>query len=208
MLQYYIMKKLFFAFIFIFAAAMLSGCNSANRTRTVIFTENPPPITTMTMTTTSFVDTFSEYMATYSDPEATTESSRGNSNTVSRPPRVAPDTGFDRGGFDQVSRDTAAVFTYVVTDEVSSFTENSETTVTEVPESETESTPTSVVETTAETESSTVSAVTNAVPSDTALKDSPQRDTAFSQEITRDTVYSSSSFTENGGTTNADKHTE
>lgn len=203
MLQYYIMKKLFFAFIFIFAAAMLSGCNT-DRTRTVMFTENPPPLTTMTITTTSFVDTFSEYMATYSEPEETTESSRGNPNTVSRPPRVAPDTGIDRGGIEQVSRDTAAVFTYVVTDEVSSYTGSSETTtVTEVPESETESTTTSVVETTAETESSTVSrvsAVTNNAPSDTALRDRPKRDTAYSPNITKDTVYS----TKNGGTTNAD----
>lgn len=198
------MKKLLFAFIFIFAAAMSSGCNSDNRTRTVIFTENPPPLTTMTITTTSFADTFSEYMATYSDPEVTSESSSGNSNTVSRPPRVAPDTGFDRGKTPQVSRDTAAVFTYVVTDEVSSYTGSSETTaVTEVPESETESTTTSVVETTAGTESSTVSrvsAVTNNAPLDTALKDRPQRDTAFSPAITKDTVYS----TKNGGTTNAD----
>ena len=200
------MKKLLFAFIFIFAAAMSSGCNSDNRTRTVIFTENPPPLTTMTITTTSFADTFSEYMATYSDPEVTSESSSGNSNTVSRPPRVAPDTGFDRGKTPQVSRDTAAVFTYVVTDEVSSYTGSSETTaVTEVPESETESTTTSVVETTAETERSTVITVSAVkVPLDTAVKERPQRDTAFSQNIPADTVYSSSSLTENGGTTNAD----
>lgn len=197
------MKKIFFAFIFIFAAVLLSGCN-IKRTRTVMFTENPPPLTTMTMTTTSFVDTFSEYMATYSESEAATESSRGNPNTVSRPPRVAPDTGIGRGAIGQVSRDTAAVFTYVVTGEVSSYTGNSETTaVTEVPESETESTTTSVVETTAETESSTVSsvsAVTNNAPTDTAFRDRPKRDTAFSPDITKDTVYS----TKNGGTANAD----
>ncbi|MDE6594855.1 MAG: hypothetical protein K2K44_02450 [Oscillospiraceae bacterium] len=209
MLKYYIMKKLFFAFIFIFASVLLSGCKT-ERTRTVMFTENPPPLTTMTMTTVSNADTFSEYMATYSAPETTAESSRGNSNTVSRPPRVAPDTGFDRGGIEQVSRDTAAVFTYVVTDEVSSYTGSSETTaVTEVPESETESTTTSVVETTAETERSTVSTVSAVkVPLDTAFRERPKRDTAFSQHIPADTVYSSSSLTENGGNTNADKHTE
>ena len=193
MLQYYIMKKLFFAFIFIFAAAMLSGCGT-NRTRTVMFTEDPPPLTTMTITTTSLVDTFSEYMATYSEPEETAESSRGNPNTVTRPSGVAPDTGIGRDGIEQVSRDTAAVFTYVVTDEVSSYTGSSETTaVTEVPESETESTTTSVVETTAETEGSTVSrvsAVTNNAPADTALRERPKRDTAFSPDITRDTIYS------------------
>lgn len=189
------MKKLFFAFIFIFAAALLSGCDTDSGTRTVMFTENPPPLTTMTMTTTSFADTFSEYMATYSAAETTAESSSGNSNTVSRPPGVAPDTEFDRGGVEQVSRDTAAVFTYVVTDEVSSYTGSSETTaVTEVPESETESTATSVVETTAETESSTVSrvsAVTNSAPTDTALRDRPKRDTVYSPDISADTVYSS-----------------
>lgn len=208
MLKYYIMKKLFFAFIFIIAAALLSGCNNEG-TRTVMFTENPPPLTTMTVTTTSLADTFSEYMATYSEPETTSESSRGNFNTVSRPPRVAPDTGFDRGGIEQVSRDTAAVFTYVVTDEVSSYTGSSETTaVTEVPESETESTTTSVVE----TESSTVSTVSTvgaaSVSPDTAFKDRPKRDTAFYPDITKDTVYSSSAITENGGTTNADQYTE
>lgn len=169
-----------------------------------MFTENPPPLTTMTVTTTSFVDTYSEYMATYSYTEATTESSRGNHNTVSRPPGAAPDTMFAGGGAEQVSRDTAAVFTYVVTDEVSSYMGSSETAaVTEVPESETESTTTSVVETTAESESSTVSsvsAVTNNVPKDTAFRDRPKRDTAFSPNITKDTVYS----TKNGGTTNAD----
>ena len=63
MLKCYIMKKLFFAFIFIIAAALLSGCNNEG-TRTVMFTENPPPLTTMTVTTTSLADTFSEYMAT------------------------------------------------------------------------------------------------------------------------------------------------
>lgn len=203
MLQYYIMKKLFFAFIFIFAAVTLSGCRNES-TRVVIFTENPPPLTTMTVTTTSFVDTYSEYMATYSYTEATTESSRGNRSTVSRPPGAAPDTMFAGWGAEQVSRDTAAVFTYVVTDEVSSYTGSPETAaVTEVPESETESAETSVAETTAETESSTVSsvsAVTNNVPKDTAFRDRPQRDTVFSPDIKKDTVYSSSSFTENGGT--------
>ncbi len=204
MLQYYIMKKLFFAFIFIFAAAMLSGCNTDSTTRTVMFTESFPSLTTMTVTTTSFVDTYSEYMATYSYTETTSGSSGGNPNTVSRPPRFVPDTGIGRGGISQVSRDTAAVFTYVVTDEVSSYTGSSETAaVTEVPESETESVTTSVAETTAEPESSTVSsvsAVTNNVPKDTAFRDRPKRDTAFSPKITKDTVYS----TKNGGTTNAD----
>lgn len=196
------MKKLLFAFIFIFTTAMLSGCNNES-TRTVIFTENPPPLTTMTMTTTSFVDTFSEYMATYSASEATYESSWGNKNTFSRPPGAAPDTVYAGGGAGQVSRDTAAVFTYVITDEVSSFTGSSETTaVTEVPETETESTTTSVVETTAETESSTVSMVS--VTLDTAFRDRPQRDTVFSPDITKDTAYS----TKNGGTTNADQYTE
>ncbi|MDE5740965.1 MAG: hypothetical protein K2H90_00785 [Oscillospiraceae bacterium] len=206
------MKKLLFSFIFIFAASLLSGCN-ADRTRTVIFTENPPPLTTMTMTTTSFADTFSEYMATYSESETASESSRGNPNTVSRPPRAVPDTGIGRDQIEQVSRDTAAVFTFVVTDVVTSYTENSETTaVTEVPELETESTTTSVVETTAETESSTVSMVSTVgavkIPLDTALKDRPQRDTAFLPEISKDTAYSSLSITENGGTTNADQYTE
>lgn len=204
-----IMKKTFFALIFIFASAVLVGC-SANGARTVVFTENPPPITTMTMTTTSFVDTFSEYMATYSAPEATEESSRGNPNTVSRPPRVSADTGFDRSGMEQVSRDTAAAFTYVVTDEVSSYTGSSETTaVTEVPESETESTATSVAETAPETENSTLSGTTSEkVPLDTVHRDRPQRDTAFSHGITADTVYSGTSLSENGGTSNADKYTE
>lgn len=197
-----IMRKTIFAAIFIFAAAVLSGCN-ANSTRTVIFTENPPPITTMTVTTVSRADTFSEYMATYSETETEPESGRGASNTVSRPPRVSADTGFDRGNMEQVSRDTAAVFTYVVTDEVSSYAESSQTAaVTEVPESETEGTTTSVVETTAETESGTTGGVS--VTLDTVQKDRPQRDTAFSPDISKDTVYSN----ENGGTTNADKYTE
>lgn len=201
------MKKLFFAFIFIFAAAMLSGCN-AKRTRTVMFTENPPSLTTMTITTTSFVDTFSEYMATYSYSETDSESG-GNPNTVSRPQGAVPDTAFSGGRAEQVSRDTAVVFTYVVTGEVSSYMGSSETTaVTEVPESETESTETSVAETAAATESSTVSSVTNNVPSDTALRDRPKRDTAFSQEITKDTAYSNSSYNENGGASNADQYTE
>ena len=185
---------------------MLSGCDNDNGTRTVMFTDNPPHLTTMTMTTTSFVDTFSEYMATYSASEAADESSDGNSHIVSRPPGAAPDTVFTGRGAEQVSRDTAAVFTYVVTDEVTDYTGNSETTaVTEVPVSETESTTTSVVETTAEAESSTVSTVSTVkVPLDTPFRDRPQRDTAFSQSISADTVYSNSSFTENGGTTNAD----
>lgn len=199
------MKKLFFAFIFILGTVLLSGCSENNGTRNVIFIENPPNLTTMTFSTTSFVDTYSEYMATYSLSE-TTES--GNSNTVSRPPRVAPDTGFNHGGIEQVSRDTAAVFTYVVTTEVTSFTGNSETTaVTEVPESETEITETSVVETTAETESTAVNS-TVTTPADTMFRDRPKRDTVFSPQISADTVYSSSSITENGGTLNADQYTE
>lgn len=200
MLQYYIMKKLLFALIFIFAAALLSGCSNDNGTRVVMFTENPPNLTTMTMTTTSFVDTFSEYMATYSESEATSESGRGTSFT--RLPGAAPDTAFRGGGAEQVSRDTAAVFTHVMTEEVSSFGEETQTTaVTEVPESETESTSTSVAETTAETENSTV--ITVSVPNvtrDTALGGRPQRDTVFSPAISADTVYSN---TTNGGTSNA-----
>lgn len=180
----------------------MCGCNN-NRTRVVMFTENPPSLTTMTMTTTSYVDTFSEYMATYSVSE-TTEIGNGR-QSVSRPQRVAADTVFDRNGIEQVSRDTAAEFTYVVTTEITSFSENSETTSeTSVPESETENTETSVVETTVGTESGISAATIETVPQDTVFNDRPQRDTVFSTTVSADTVYSNETNTSNGGTSNAD----
>ncbi|MCM1328502.1 MAG: hypothetical protein NC253_03595 [Ruminococcus sp.] len=213
------MKKLFFVFIL---TAVLCGCDNGGKTREVIFIENPPNLTTVTTTTTSFVDTFSDYMATYSGSETSSDSENGRGAGFSRPPGGAPDTVF-RGEAEQVSRDTPANFTYLRTEKVSDFTDNSQNlqtgAVTEVPVSESKSVTTSVAETTAvteitaETESTETATVTTTVgvPRDTAFRgsarydtvyqNSARGDTAFSPAASADTAYSNTS---NGGTNNAD----
>ena len=55
-------------------ALLLSGCESVNKSREYI-DPDIPHLTTMTMTTTVPVDTYSEYMATYTPTETTTDDS-------------------------------------------------------------------------------------------------------------------------------------
>lgn len=55
-------------------ALLLSGCEQVNKSREYI-DPDPPHLTTMTMTTTVPVDTYSEYMETYTPTESTTEDS-------------------------------------------------------------------------------------------------------------------------------------
>ena len=65
------MKKynLFLGIIAVLSAACLSACEENNGTRTVVYSEQPPHLTIMTQSTTTPADTYSEYMATYTDEE-------------------------------------------------------------------------------------------------------------------------------------------
>lgn len=170
------MKKYCF-FIFILAlAASFTACQSRNAPREVLFVENPPTLTTMTMTTSVPVDTYSEYMATYTRSE-TTETSESRQR-YSRPDGFGADTAFsynrDAAFGNDVYRDTAASFT-----------------VTTVPEEES-GTQTEVPSAFSDGDTDTVtSTVTSERFVDTAASAySRQRDTMQSREFSRDTMYS------------------
>lgn len=68
------MKKynLILSFTAVMLAILLSACEDNNGTRTVIYTEPYPQLTSMTQITTTPADTYSEYMATYTTTETGT----------------------------------------------------------------------------------------------------------------------------------------
>lgn len=139
--------------------------------------ENPPNLTTMTMTTSVPVDTYSEYMATYTRSE-TSETSESR-HRYSRPEGFGADTAFsynrDAAFGNDVYRDTAASFT-----------------VTTVPEESTLSEQTEVPSAFSDGDTDTVTSVrTSERFVDTAASAySRQRDTMQSREFSRDTMYS------------------
>lgn len=160
--------------------------------------ENPPSLTTMTMTTYVPIDTYSEYMATYT-PDETSETGESR-YSYSRPNGFGADTLFGRG---ENVRDTAAFYRDTA----------AAVTVTTVPQEEnTEETevPSAFSEDAAET---VTAAGTSRGFADTAASaDRRPRDTMQSREFSRDTMYSterteknteSSTETTAGGAENA-----
>lgn len=69
MLKLIVMKKynLFLGTIALLSTVLLSACDENKGTRTMVYTEQPPYLTIMTQTTTTPADTYSEYMATYTE---------------------------------------------------------------------------------------------------------------------------------------------
>lgn len=177
----YIMKK-YCLFIFILAlAASFTACKSRNAPREVLFVENPPTLTTMTMTTSVPVDTYSEYMATYTRSE-TAETSESRYR-YSRPDGFGVD-GFGADTAFSYNRD-AAFGNDMYRDTAASFT------VTTVPEEES-GTQTEVPSAFSDGDTDTVTSVrtTERFVDTAASVYSRQRDTMQSREFSRDTMYS------------------
>lgn len=184
------MKKYCF-FIFIIAlAASFTACQSRNAPREVLFVENPPNLTTMTMTTSVPIDTYSEYMATYtrSDTSETSESRY----RYSRPDGFGVD-GFGADTAFSYNRDTA-FGNDMYRDTAASFT------VTTVPEESTLSEQTEVPSAFSDSGTDTVTSVrtTERFVDTAASAYSRQRDTMQSREFSRDTMYSAERTEKNG----------
>lgn len=139
--------------------------------------ENPPSLTTMTMTTSIPIDTYSEYMATYTRSE-TAETSESRYH-YSRPDGFGADTAFsynrDASFGNDMYRDTAASFT-----------------VTTVPEEEESGAQTDVPSAFSDGDTNTVTSVaaTERFIDTAAPVHSRQRDTMQPREFSRDTMYS------------------
>lgn len=137
--------------------------------------DNPPNLTTMTMTTVIPSDTYSEYMATYT-PDETSETGESR-YSYSRPEGYGADTAF-RGNRDTAAnyRDTAATAAkpkVTAVPEESTFWINTEV-------------PSSFSETVTETAATSEKEITYTRPT----ADRPQRDTMMSGGFTRDTMHS------------------
>lgn len=206
------MKKYRSVFIFIAAAGLtLSGCGNSGGVRTYIDTDNIPSLTAVPWETTVLADTYSQYMATY------TESTAVNSDSYyvfSRPQNVLMDTAAAFGGRSEGQnitappRDTAAAHPrFSGEDEIctetasvnawkdggnSETTENTETSVTEseIPENG----GTSLSETSTRA-GITVPKVTGAsvqpvekAPTDTKYEPNVPADTRFKPEKTADST--------------------
>ena len=101
------MKKynLFLGIIAVLSVACLSACEENNGTRTVVYSEQPHHLTIMTQTTTTPADTYSEYMATYTEEEDGTK----NYYAIPNMHGVGADT--TMGSFPQGGAVTAAPIT-------------------------------------------------------------------------------------------------
>lgn len=171
--------------------------------------DNPPNLTTMTMTTVIPSDTYSEYMATYT-PEETYETDESR-YSYSRPEGYGADTAF-RGTRDTAAgyRDTAATAASSKKSKATAITEESTFRLsTEVPSSFSE-TVTETAAPVAEGEyTETAAPVTERGFTYTRpTADRPQRDTMMSGGFTRDTMHSAErpekiTETTAGGTENA-----
>ena len=134
----YIMKKYCFLITFCAAAVSLSGCRR-DRTTTVIYTDVPSPLTQMTYSESLPPETYSEYMATYT-PE-TESSSEGRYFSMIAGNRIFADTAVtvppvDRGeSIDSLKRDTAVTTTVITVTTVPDMkiTNESDETITCVP---------------------------------------------------------------------------
>ena len=224
------MRKKFFAFFIFFAASgiLLSGCETGSGVRNHVYTDNMPSLTAVPWETTVRVDTYSQYMETY------TESTTVDSDAYfvfSRSQNVLRDTAAAFGGRPEGQgitappRDTAVVTQPPVTEEEETYTETAtvngfedgeipeadENTVTSVRESEiSERDETSFSETTTRFKISAPPRVTGAsVP---PVERAPA-DTVYDHKVPADTRFNpakleSDTNTTSGGTDNADKYTE
>lgn len=155
------MKKYYF--VLLTAGLLLSGCESSGSSREFVEFD-PPHLTTMTMTTTVPVDTYSEYMATYTPTESETTNSnmfyyQGGAAVYG----VSADTMATFPSISQVSGVTADTpMATSVPDETGSGadSEPTETVTTEVPQ----------IDEPLETVTATVQAI-EAVPVDTVFTD-------------------------------------
>lgn len=199
------MKRYYFIFIIIFAAAVcapLSGCKTGG-TRTVVYTDDDPYLTTMTQVTTVPVDTYSQYMATYTPSESS--DTNGGAPYAFFPDGLAADTGILGGASasfadgmlaDMPPQDTAVTQVTAAPEETSAETE--------VPT-------VSDVSGTTDEPAETITAAPPSLP--TGIKiERPPADTFFLYTISADTrataVTTNANTSDEGGTDNADQYTE
>lgn len=188
----YIMKKYCFLIAFGAAAFLLSGCQR-DRTTTVIYTDVPSPLTKMTYSESLPPETYSEYMATYTPETEVSSEGRyfygiaGNGiyadTAVTAPPS-------DRGkGIGSLKRDTAVTITVTAVPDTE-IPDESEETVTCVPNM-------SEPDNTGSLSESTMSETTKTTTRYTLAK--PKADTGISVKSTRisaDTSLTAPSETE------------
>ena len=173
----------------VMSAVLLSACENKG-TRTVVYTDPVPYLTTVTWATTTPADTYSEYMATYTP----TDNETGNHFIGG----VAADTGITAGTFPGISVTAVPVGDTAVT---VTETKISETTV---PGSE-GSSPTEGTEFTelTESESTSTSAAHSRPAADTAFSNKVQADTAPPRITETETSVAADTTIPNGGTDNA-----
>lgn len=225
MIQLVIMKRynLFLGIIAVLSAVSLSACDENKGTRTIVYTEQPSYLTIMTQTTTTPADTYSEYMATYSEKETGME----NFFAIPHMHGVGADTamGSFPSGMETAApiTDTAAVLPQTGTlPPPEFFLPVTETASVSASDGSPESTRTSVPEnaeaSVSESASTTVSTGINGISTITSPLELPAPDTASPHAVKADTaptMYSTASDTEetdtntsNGGTDNAHQHTQ
>ncbi len=182
------MKKYLFFILFAAAAIFLSGCNQ-DRTNTVVYYDEPSPLTRMSYSSTAPPDTYSEYMATYT-PESEETSENGRYGSMMSAYGVYADTGVTAPFYDGTDsgqhnlwRDTAVTApTTVSSEDGSGNTETSVPDMTDVSE-ETAVCTVSVSEPT-ETSSESGSDITAFRPA------YPKADTSVSEKVSADTAPS------------------
>lgn len=202
------MKKYFFAF---FAAAFLfSGCKNNNAVRNHVYTDNMPSLTSVPWETTVIIDTYSEYMATLTEP------SDADTDTYSNTHNVLMDTAAAFGGRPEGQRitapprDTAAVTQPRVSSESETYTETATVNIFGDDENTetSESSQTSVSEAAPNEEIVTPPKVTGiTVPP----VERPPADTKYKPDVPADTRFkptTSNTNNSSGGTDNADQYTE
>lgn len=217
------MKK--YCFIFFAAAGLLlSGCEKTNGLRNPVYTDNMPSLTAVPWETTVPVDTYSQYMATYTEPTTV------DPNTYfayTRPQSVFRDTAaaFGRSegqGITAPPRDTAAVTQPPVYEEAETYTETA--TVNDFGDGENPETDTNTETSVTESEipkssgtslSETTTRLKISVPKVTGAYVPPVErvhgDTRYDPNVPADTKFKPDKITDNttnGGTDNADQYTE
>ena len=214
------MKKcnLFLGIIAVLSAVSLSACDENKGTRTMVYTEQLPYLTIMTQTTTIPADTYSEYMATYSEEETGTE----NFFAFPHMHGVGADTAMGSFPAGAVTAspvtDTAAVLPQTGTlpppEFFSPVTETASVPINEETAENSNASSNENIEASEESASSSVSTGINSISTITSPLELPKPDTASPHAVKADTaptMHSQTSDTEetdnntsNGGTDNAD----
>ena len=198
----YIMKKYYFFIAFASVLIFLTGCQ-VDRTATVVYTDVPSPLTQMTFKESLPPETYSEYMATYSSETETSSEGHyftmiGINGIYADTKVTAPPADFG-GGISSLQRDTAVVTTTVPESMISDESEETVTCVPNVSEtdiSESSSETTDVSETAETTETTTaytlarpkadtgISVKSTRVSADTSVSAKPEADTTLTDTET------------------------